>query len=214
MGVGSPDASGSTCSWNCLVIRPTGYVGCASAARERLIGVVGAFVVRVDLGAAGRSAARFVVTGPGFGAGEASEFLGWLECSGRGSYTQRTYALGLARFLSWIDRHGVGLVDVDRRVVAEYVVAFRDGREDGLALGRQPRTVNHRLCVLASFFEFLARRDRDRRFGVWGERPCPVLLGHASITSTQIYLHPTRGRQREAVNRVAALRTPTAGPSS
>ncbi len=41
-----------------------------------------------------------------------------------------------------------------------------------------------------------------------------ALLGHASITSTQIYLHPTRGRQREAVDRIAALRPPTAGPSS
>jgi integrase/recombinase XerD len=41
-----------------------------------------------------------------------------------------------------------------------------------------------------------------------------ALLGHASITSTQIYLHPTRGRQREAVDRVAALRTPTVGRPS
>ena len=103
----------------------------------------------------------------------------WLACCGRGSYTQRTYALGLAHFLSWIDLHGVGLVDVDRRVVGEYVVAFRDGSEDGLALGRQPRTVNHRLCVLASFFEFLERRDRDRGFGVWGDRPCPVPVGRS-----------------------------------
>ncbi len=114
--------------------------------------MAGAFAVGVDLGAAGRSGSRFVVTGPGFGAGQASEFRASLACCGRGSYTQRTYALGLAHFLSWIDRRGVGLVDVDRRVVGEYVVAFRDGSEDGLVLGRQPRTVNHRLCVLASFF--------------------------------------------------------------
>jgi integrase/recombinase XerD len=37
-----------------------------------------------------------------------------------------------------------------------------------------------------------------------------ALLGHASITSTQIYLHPNPRRQREAVDRLATLRTPTA----
>jgi site-specific recombinase XerD len=35
-----------------------------------------------------------------------------------------------------------------------------------------------------------------------------ALLGHASITSTQIYLHPSLRRQREAVERVAAQRMP------
>jgi hypothetical protein len=79
--------------------------------------VARAFAVEVDLGATGRSACRFVVIGPGVGAREAGEFLAWLACSGRGSYTQRTYALGLAHFLSWIDRRGVALVDVDRHVV-------------------------------------------------------------------------------------------------
>ncbi len=37
-----------------------------------------------------------------------------------------------------------------------------------------------------------------------------ALLGHASITSTQIYLHPSPGRQREAVDQLAA-RTATRG---
>jgi hypothetical protein len=73
-----------------------------------LVGVAGAFAVEVDLGVTGRSGSRFVVVGPGVGAGEATEFLGWLACCGRGSYTQRTYALGLTHFLSWIDRHGPG----------------------------------------------------------------------------------------------------------
>ena len=169
--------------------------------------MAGAFVVGLDLGAAGRCSSRFVVTGPGFGAGEASEFLASLACCGRGSYTQRTYALGLAHFLSWIDRHGVGLVDVDRRVVGEYVVAFRDGSEDGLVLGRQPRTVNHRLCVLASFFEFLARRDRDRGFGVFGERPCPVPVARSSMDGSHgmpgrdVVRRGRRGEYRQRVPR-------------
>ena len=170
--------------------------------------MAGAFVVGVDLGAAGRSGSRFVVTGPEFGAGEASEFLAWLACCGRGSYTQRTYALGLAHFLSWIDLHGVGLVDVDRRVVGEYVVAFRDGSEDGLALGRQPRTVNHRLCVLASFFEFLERRVRDRGFGVWCDRPCLVPVGRSPVDGSHgmpgrdVVRRGSRGRRGEYRQRV------------
>lgn len=40
--------------------------------------------------------------------------------------------MGLAHFLSWIHRAGIELVDVDRHVVGEYVVAFRAGVEDGL----------------------------------------------------------------------------------
>jgi integrase/recombinase XerD len=92
-----------------------------------LVGVAGAFAVEVDLGVTGRFGSRFVVVGPGVGAGEASEFLGWLACCGRGSYTQRTYALGLAHFLSWIDLRGIGLVDVDRRVIGEYIVAAVEG---------------------------------------------------------------------------------------
>jgi integrase/recombinase XerD len=35
-----------------------------------------------------------------------------------------------------------------------------------------------------------------------------ALLGHSSITSTQIYLHPSHGRQRDAVQRLAAQRMP------
>jgi integrase/recombinase XerD len=35
-----------------------------------------------------------------------------------------------------------------------------------------------------------------------------ALLGHASITSTQIYLHPSERRQRDAVDRLTAQRVP------
>jgi site-specific recombinase XerC len=117
-----------------------------------VISVVGVFTVGVVEG-------RFVVDGPGSRASEASAFLVWLAAHGRGSYTQRAYALGLAHFLGWLDRHGVALAAVDRPVIAEYIVAFRAGTEHGLALGRQPRTVNHRLCALGSFFAFLEDRD-------------------------------------------------------
>jgi len=43
-----------------------------------------------------------------------------------------------------------------------------------------------------------------------------ALLGHASITSTQIYLHPRPRRLREAVQRLATQRVPSVvvGPRS
>ena len=41
-----------------------------------------------------------------------------------------------------------------------------------------------------------------------------ALLGHASITSTQIYLHPSADRQRDAVDRLAAGRGPAAAAGS
>jgi site-specific recombinase XerD len=169
--------------------------------------VAGEFAVEVDLGVTGRSGCRFSVVGPGVGAAEAGEFLAWMACSGRGSYTQRTYALGLAHFLSWIDRHGIALVDVDRRVVGEYSVAFRDGTEDGLVLGRQPRTVNHRLCVLTSFFESLARRDRDRGVGGWAQRPSPVPAGSSAMDGSHgmpgrdVVRRGRRGEYRQRVPR-------------
>jgi integrase/recombinase XerD len=138
---------------------------------------VGAFVVRFGAEQGGRLSGGFVVDGPGPAAAEATAFLAWLAARGRGSYTQRAYALGLAHFLGWLARGGVELDAVDRRVIAEYVVAFRSGAEDGLPLGRQPRTVNHRLCVLASLFGFLERRDREAGGGLWAGRPCPVPTG-------------------------------------
>jgi integrase/recombinase XerD len=163
---------------------------------------LGRFVVRTDGPASG-----FVVVGPGVGAVDACEFLVWLRRHGRGSYTQRTYALGLAHFLSWIDAVGVELADVDRRVVGSYISAFRAGFDEGLVLGRQPRTVNHRLCVLASFFDFLAGRDRDRGVGVWTGRPSPVprerspMDGSHGIPGRDAVRHGHRAEYRERVPR-------------
>jgi site-specific recombinase XerD len=142
-----------------------------------VVGVVGAFVVRVIAEQDGGAGGGFVVDGPSLAAAEATAFVVWLAAHGRGSYTQRAYAVGLAHFFAWLDGKSVELGAVDRRVIADYVVAFRSGTEDGLPLGRQPRTVNHRLCVLASFFGFLERRDREGGGGFWAERPCPVPTG-------------------------------------
>ena len=82
----------------------------------------------------------FVVVGPGEAAVDATEFLAWLGARGRGSYTLRTYALGLAHFLSWLDdQAGASLTGVDRSMLVRYVAAFRDGDGDrplGASRGR------------------------------------------------------------------------------
>jgi integrase/recombinase XerD len=76
-----------------------------------------------------------------------------------------------------------------------------------LLLGRQPRTVNHRLCVLASFFDFLAGRDRDRGVGVWTGRPSPVprerspMDGSRGVPGRDVVRHGRRAEYRERVPR-------------
>jgi len=168
-----------------------------------VVGVVGAFVVRVLEGPGG----RYAIRGPSTAAVEATAFLVWLAAHGRGSYTQRAYALGLAHFLSWLDVAGVELVAVNQRTVADYLLAFRSGADDGLALGRQPRTVNHRVCVLASFFAFLERRDRENGGGPWSIRPSPVPPSRSAIDGSHgmpgrdAVRHGRRGEYRQRVPR-------------
>lgn len=102
----------------------------------------------------------------GIARGEIEEFLEDLARRGRGSYTRRSYRLGLADFARWLDEQGCPLGEVSRRDVERYVTAF--------AAGRSARTVNHRVSVLASFFAYLVGRDGERGDGVWAERVSPV----------------------------------------
>ena len=176
-----------------------------TVARQRLgrvlSGVPGRFEVRREDGVG----AGLVVVGPGRGAIDASDFLAWLSSRGRGSYTARSYAFGLAHFLAWLDERELVLGDVDRSVLAGYISAFRDG-DAGCPLGRRPRTVNHRLSVLASFFAFLLARDAERDGGAAVGRPSPVpgepsvmLGGHGMPGRDRV----RRGRRSELRQRVA-----------
>jgi len=124
------------------------------------------------------------------------EFLAHLQRRGRGSYTVRSYRLGLGDFGRWLTSVGRGVDEVSRRDVEAYVDEFARGdpaaaRRQGqprrpavvdlarrqprpaVQAGRAPRTVNHRLSVLASFFAFLIERDTDRD-GTWTSRVNPV----------------------------------------
>jgi len=119
---------------------------------------------------------EFTLTGDGPDVDDGREFLRWLTWCDRSTYTQRSYAQGLAHFLRWTREHGVTLGRVDRQLLGTYIAEF-EGAE-GSARRRQPATVNHRLSVLACFFSYLARRDRERGTGAFADREPP--LGRSS----------------------------------
>ncbi len=123
------------------------------------------------------------------------DFLDHLERRGRGTYTARSYRLGLSDFSRWLQRAGREFDVVSRRDVEAYVGEFaagpgQAGRGGGvvdLATGepvrvrRAARTVNHRLSVLASFFAFLIDRATCDR-GTWASRINPVPARAAELT--------------------------------
>lgn len=118
----------------------------------------------------------FTLTGQGPDVDDGREFMRWLAWCDRSTYTQRSYAQGLAHFLRWTQEHGVALGRVDRQLLGAYLAEFEG--KDGAARRRQPATVNHRLSVLACFFSYLARRDRERGAGAFADREPP--LGRSS----------------------------------
>jgi integrase/recombinase XerD len=140
------------------------------------------------------------------GGSEAASFLSVLVGRGCSSYTLRTYGQGLEHFLSWLAREGVGLEEVDRALIVRYVAEFARGEGDGVAVGRAPATVNHRVSVLASFFAFLVERDRLAGEGVWAGRMSPVPPGSAPMAGGHGMPGrdvPRRGRRGELRRRVA-----------
>ena len=117
----------------------------------------------------------------------------------------RTYGLGLVHFLSWSVSRGVVLDAVGRGVIVEYVAAFARGERDGVAVGRAPATVNHRVSVLASFFAFLIERDRLAGDGRWAATVSPVPTGSSAMAGGHGMPGrdaPRRGRRGELRRRV------------
>ncbi len=137
----------------------------------------------------------FRVMGPdGEPVSEIQEFLRYLATCGRSAYTLRSYATGLAHFFGWLHRSGNHLDEVTRHIAGQYIAAF--GRDPKKRLGarqitdcgadhpgtqttgfgerRRPRTINHRLSVLASYFAFRIRQDEDRGSGAWLQKDNPV----------------------------------------
>ncbi|MGB6735614.1 MAG: site-specific integrase, partial [Candidatus Sulfotelmatobacter sp.] len=95
-------------------------------------------------------------------------------------YTQRAYALGLAHFFSWLRASGGDPDQVTRQIVGIYITEFARGAKQGAVAThfaqkpRQPRTINHRLSVLASYFEYCIRRDTEDGRGPWKGRINPA----------------------------------------
>ena len=129
-------------------------------------------------------------------AGLVDAFVAWLAERGCGSYTQRSYGQGAAHFTRWLDERGVELDAVGRATVVEYVVAFRAGDDRGA--GRAPRTVNHRVSVLAALFAFWAERVPER----WAGREPPL----PAATSAMAASHGMAGRDAVRRGRRAELR--------
>jgi integrase/recombinase XerD len=135
----------------------------------------------------------FQVRGPdGLPAVEINEFLVYMMTCGRSGYTLRSYATGLAHFFGWLHESGIDVNGVSRSVVGQYIGTFSRGSKGGacvsakrsaqnnearhdrvIAEERQPRTINHRLSVLASYFAYRIRQDEERGSGPWFQKANP-----------------------------------------
>jgi integrase/recombinase XerD len=144
------------------------------------------------------------------GVGSCDQFLAELSLRDCSVYTLRAYAIGLAHFFSWLHASGGDPDHVTRRAVGSYITEFSRGAKQG-AVGarsaqkpRQPRTINHRLSVLASYFEYCIRRDTEVGRGPWKGRinpasgnSLPEELSHGMIGRDL----PARKRQRDGFRR-------------
>jgi integrase/recombinase XerD len=133
--------------------------------------------------------------------------LGLRDCS---VYTQRAYAIGLAHFFSWLHASKCDPEQVTRQTVGNYITEFAQGAKQGAVSARgtqkprQPRTINHRLSVLASYFQHCIRRDTEDGRGPWKGRINPASgnpfteeLRHGMIGRDL----PARQRQRDGFRR-------------
>jgi len=168
----------------------------------------------------------FFVVGPdGTPASDSNAFLVHLSHLGRSAYTLRSYAQGLAHFFDWLHRTGCQVDEVTPQVIEAYITAFslqaKGGacpvnpakagqinlltRKSAPGKERQPRTINHRLSVLASFFAYRIQADTAQGNGPWVNRFNPV----PASSSPQQNAHgmpgrdiPRRGKRGELRRRV------------
>jgi integrase/recombinase XerD len=134
-----------------------------------------------------------VLSPDGTPADEINEFLDHLAACGRSGYTLRSYGAGLAHFFGWLAERRTPVNDVSRHVVGAYIAAFSSGpkadpcvgtagsnhcaasgRERADGARRQPRTINHRMSLLASYFAYRIQKDQECGGGAWSQRDNPA----------------------------------------
>jgi integrase/recombinase XerD len=145
------------------------------------------------------------------------EFLLQLRLRDCSVYTQRAYALGLAHFFTWLDANGVEPERVTRQILGRYIADFGESEPGGAVVTRaapkvrSARTVNHRLSVLASFFDFHIRRDTEDGGGPWCGRTNPAsgkLLDRELSRGMIGRDLPPRTRQRDGFRRRVPYEVP------
>ncbi len=145
------------------------------------------------------------------------EYLFQLRLRDCSVYTQRAYALGLAHFFTWLGANGVEPERVTRQVIGRYIADFGESEPGGAVTtraapkARSARTVNHRLSVLASFFDFLIRRDTEDGAGPWcgGTNPASGKLLDRELRHGMMGRDlPPRTRQRDGFRRRVPYEVP------
>jgi len=112
--------------------------------------------------------------------GSCDQFLIELNQRDCSAYTQRAYAIGLAHFFNWLQHVGGDPDHVTRQIVGSYIAEFARGRRQGATASdrvrkaRQPRTINHRISVLSSYFDYCIRCDTEDGRGPWNSRVNPA----------------------------------------
>lgn len=165
----------------------------------------------------------FLVVGPdGLPVSTINEFLLHLSHCGRSAYTLRSYAHGLAHFFGWLQTTGRDVDEMTPQAVEAYMTFFSTEAKGGACPGdphkagqinlhtrksaptvhRQPRTINHQLSVLASFFAHRIRQDTERGSGRWIQRDNPVPARPAESTLT----HGMPGRDAPKRGKAGELR--------
>jgi len=134
----------------------------------------------VQRGTEGFSASIRVCDAQGVGVGSCDQFLTELSQRDCSAYTQRAYAIGLAHFFNWLHRVGGDPDHVTRQIVGSYIAEFAQNEKQGAVASsrpqktRQPRTINHRISVLSSYFDYCIRCDTEDGRGPWNGRVNPA----------------------------------------